>query len=108
MWQHTRKKALGPQRRWIFRVWVGLTVALSAYLLVAIPLADLFTDRFHFIVAAVPPVMALLVLIGIGWLVWLVTARRARPPSEEEPGTGTPEALDPDARPPGNPRRRDR
>lgn len=82
MLQHTPRKALGPQRRWVFRVWVGLTIALAVYLLIAIPFADLFTDRFHFIVAAVPFVMTLLALIGVGWLVWIVTARRSGGPGE--------------------------
>lgn len=77
MLQHTSRRALGRQRRWVFRLWVGLTIALAVYLLIAIPFADLFTDRFHFIVAVVPFVMTLLALIGFGWLVWIVTARHS-------------------------------
>lgn len=77
MIEHTRKKARGPHRRWVFRIWVGVTVVLAAYLAIAIPLASLFVDRYHYIAAAVPAVMILLTFIGLGWLVWFVTARKA-------------------------------
>lgn len=76
--EHSREKAVGAHRQWAFRLWVGLTVLLSVYLLIAIPLADFFVDRYRFVVAGVPVVMFLLVVVGFGWLIWLVTARRRR------------------------------
>ncbi len=78
MVKHSTRKAAGPHRRWVFRIWVGLTVFLAGFLAVAIPFADYFADRYRFIAAVVPLVEVFLLIIGFGWLVWFVTARGRR------------------------------
>lgn len=76
MLEHSRERAGGPLRRWTFRVWVGITIALAVY--VAVLLTFVRDERIgHFLLGVpVPLVMILLLLIGLGWLVWFVTARR--------------------------------
>ena len=79
MLEHSRAKAGGQWRRWTFRTWVGITIVFAAY--VAILLAFVGHERIgQFLLGVpVPFVMILLLLIGLGWLVWFVTAR-LRPP----------------------------
>ena len=79
MLDHSRVKAGGPLRRWTFRIWVGITIVFAVH--VAVLLAFVRDERIgHFLLGIpVPLVMILLLLIGLGWLVWFVTARR-RPP----------------------------
>lgn len=80
--EHSRTKALGKWRRWIFRIWVGITALLAVYIITV--LAFFRDDRIgQFAVGLpVPFVMILLLALGLGWLIWLVTSRR-------RDGTGT-------------------
>lgn len=74
---HTVRKAAGQHRRWIFAVIVLLMVLYSAYhvvLFLMMPRSEAETV----VPAALPgPILMFTVLIlGLGWLIWLVTARR--------------------------------
>ena len=81
MLEHSQESAGGPWRRWTFRVWVGITVALAAYVVVLLAFVR-DERRGHFLLGIpVPLVMILLLLIGLGWLVWFVTARRRAAPA---------------------------
>lgn len=79
MLEHSREQAGGPWRRWTFRIWIAITIVFAAY--VAVLLAFVGDERIgHFLLGVpVPFVMILLLLIGLGWLVWFVTARRQPP-----------------------------
>ena len=76
MLEHSREKAAGPWRRWTFRIWIGITIVLAVY--VAVLLTFVRDERIGYFLLGVPVpfVMILLLLIGLGWLVWFVTARR--------------------------------
>jgi NhaP-type Na+/H+ or K+/H+ antiporter len=79
MLEHTQRRAVGPWRRWAFRVWIGLTGALALYIVTVLPFVR--DDRIgpFLLGVPVPFVMIALLMIGLGWLVWLVTARRHTP-----------------------------
>lgn len=68
-----------PWRRPVFVVWVGLTIVAAAYVGAVGPFTAYFHERLWIVGVVVPPLMILLLGIGLGWLVWLVTA--PRPPS---------------------------
>lgn len=73
---HTPQQSAGPWRRWMFRIWIGVTIVLGAFVIVT---ALFFGDErvSHFLVGVpVPVTMIVLLFLGLGWLVWLVTARR--------------------------------
>ena len=78
MLEHSAERAGGPWRRRMFRIWIGITIVVAAY--VAVVLAFARDDRIgQFLLGVpVPFVMILLLLIGLGWLLWFVTARRRR------------------------------
>jgi uncharacterized membrane protein YhaH (DUF805 family) len=78
MLEHSAESAGGRWRRRTFRIWIGITIIVAAY--VAVVLAVARDDRISQFLLGVPVpfVMILLLLIGLGWLVWLVTARRRR------------------------------
>jgi len=78
MIEHSQKKARGPHRRLVFKLWIWITVFLAAFLMIALPMAAFFADQYRHIAAIVPPVMIALTVIGVGWLVWLVTAKKRR------------------------------
>ncbi len=74
--QPTRRKVLGRWRRWFFFGWTALTVAALVFIAVLDPLALTGEVDKAVVAAFMPPLMILLTLIGIGWLVLLVTSRR--------------------------------
>lgn len=76
MLDHSRGKAVGKWRRWTFRIWVGITMVLAAYIIAV--LAFFRDDRIgQFAVGLpVPIIMILLLFLGLGWLIWLITSRR--------------------------------
>ncbi len=78
MLEHSRRRALGRWRRVTFYVWVGLTVIAAIYLAVAAPLATYFHEDVRLVGVFVPPLMIILLGIGIAWLVWLVTSSREK------------------------------
>ncbi len=88
MLQHSRRQASGRWRRYTFVIWVVLTGIAAAYMMLAQPFAHYFRDDLWVVGVIVPPLMIVLLAIGLGWLVWLVTASRGgraqdggRPPS---------------------------
>lgn len=78
MLEHSASRAAGLWRQWAFRAWIGVTIALAIY--VVSVLSFLRDDRIgQFLLGVpVPFVMIVLLAIGLGWLGWLVTARRRR------------------------------
>ncbi len=62
----------------MFRVWIGITLLLAGYIVVLLPFVH--DERIGQVLLGVPVplVMILLLVVGLGWLVWLVTARRRR------------------------------
>ncbi|WP_299436590.1 hypothetical protein [uncultured Rhodospira sp.] len=81
MFGHARHQALGRLRRWFFAVWVGLTILAALYIGLLAPLVAYLHDDLWLIAVIIPPLMISLLGIGLGWLVWLVTARRPEPGS---------------------------
>ena len=83
MMDQPQRRAVGPWRRWTFRIWVGITIALALYVAAVLPFVR--DDRIgHFLLGVpVPFVMIALLLIGLGWLAYLVTARRGRTKLED-------------------------
>lgn len=78
MLEHSRANAVGKWRRWAFRVWIGITILLAGYLVVILPFVGGEPTGAVLAGAPVPIVMMLLLTLGLGWLIWLVTARRSR------------------------------
>jgi hypothetical protein len=78
MLEHSARRAAGPWRRWAFRIWVALTIMLGVYIVAV--LSFFRDDRIgQFLVAVpVPVAMFALLVIGLGWLIWLVSARRGK------------------------------
>lgn len=73
--EHTVRKAAGPHRRWIFAAIVLIMVLFSAYhviLFLTVP------EQKAVVPAALPGpfIMFTVLMLGLGWLIWLVTARR--------------------------------
>lgn len=83
MLQHSQQKAKGRWRRWTFMTWIALTFVSATYMLLAQPFAHQFRSDMWVVGVIVPPLMIVLLAIGIGWLVWLVTSSRRR---QEGPG----------------------
>ncbi len=75
---HSPADAGGKWRRWIFRVWIGITLLLAAYVVILLPFVRDEPIGRVLLGVPVPFVMILLLVVGLGWLVWLVTARRRR------------------------------
>ncbi len=78
MLRHSREKTVGRWRRGTFVVWVALTVIAAAYIMLAQPFAPYFREDLWVVGVIVPPLMIVLLAIGIAWLVWLVTSSRRR------------------------------
>lgn len=78
MLEHSQRRAVGPWRRWAFRVWIALTILFGAYIVVILPFFR--DDRIGPFLTGVPVpfVMIALLMIGLDWLLWLVTATRRR------------------------------
>jgi hypothetical protein len=98
MAEHTVRKAAGPHRRWIFAVIVLILVAFSAYhvvLFLTVPEQD------SIVPAALPGpiIMFTILILGLGWLIWLVTARRRNASRGlGEAGVSSPRAASPPER----------
>jgi hypothetical protein len=67
-------------RRWTFRVWIGVTIAAAAYVMIAAPLVTYVNSNKWIVGAFMPALMILLLGLGLAWLVWQVFVRR-RPPA---------------------------
>lgn len=66
------------ERRGLFRVWIFVTGAVFALLLVATPLTDSLALPPAAVAVLVPAAEILLLLLSVAWLVRLVTKVRAR------------------------------
>lgn len=75
MMQHSSRRATGPWRHRTFLLWIAATAIVSIYLAIAAPFAEYAHENFRWVALVVPPVSFMLMAVGIGWLVWLATAR---------------------------------
>lgn len=92
MLQHSRRKATGRWRRWTFVIWIALTFVAAAYVLLAEPFAQYFRADMWVVGVIVPPLMIVLLAIGIGWLMWLMTSSRRRQDGSVGPGSPGPKS----------------
>lgn len=78
----TARPSGGGRRRWLFRAWVGLTIAVALYVGLADPFA---LDRElpqSYVAYSVPPLMILLLGLSLAWLasfVWREPRGAKRP-----------------------------
>lgn len=72
------KTATGSARRLVFWGVVSITILAAAYLLIATPFIAYFGEGYAWAGAIVPPLMVLLVGIGIAWLLVVASARQRR------------------------------
>ena len=63
--------------RWQDR-WVALTIVAAIYIGVVAPFATAVHEEFYLVAVWLPPLMILLLGLGIAWLAWFVTAPRRR------------------------------
>jgi hypothetical protein len=75
---HSVGSAVGPKRRSTFVAWVVASIVVTAYLLVAAPFAEYFHEAHWAVAVALPALMAFFLITGLGWLLYLVSARRPR------------------------------
>lgn len=78
MLEHSQRRAVGPWRRWTFRIWIALTIVVAAYMVIILPFFRDDRAGQFLMGVSVPFVMITLLVIGLGWLLWLVTATRRR------------------------------
>lgn len=72
------KRATGQGRRMMFLVWTALTVIIAVYIGVTAPLTTYLHEDLWIVAVAIPPLMIVLLGIGLGWLVWMSAARPSR------------------------------
>jgi hypothetical protein len=77
-------------RRPMFWTWIAITVVIAGYIGLAAPFATYFGAEKAWVAAIVPPIMILLLGIGLAWLVFFVVApaRRTRA-GDSENGHGS-------------------
>jgi hypothetical protein len=90
MLEHSRANALGKWRRWAFRVWIGITILLAGYIVAILPFVGGEPTGAFLAGAPVPIIMIILLTLGLGWLIWLVTSRRDRPTRDVGPEPASP------------------
>lgn len=71
-------KAAGRGRWWLFFAWIALTIVVALYVGIAGPFAAYFGEDLWMIGVVVPPLMIVMLGLGLGWLIWLTTARGPR------------------------------
>lgn len=76
MTDRLRKRAGGPWRRRLFYAWIGLTIVAALYFAIAAPLAGYFHQGFAVVGVVLPPLMILLLGLGVAWLATFVSAPR--------------------------------
>jgi hypothetical protein len=76
----SRKQALGSGRRWLFRIWIGATIVMAVLAAFWAPISEEAHAGMGALAALIPPLMILLLSGGLGWLVWVVLARRRSGP----------------------------
>lgn len=73
---HDVRSATGRKRRWVFVAWIAASIIVAIYLFAAAPFAEYFHEAHWLIAVAVPALMFFFLLTGLGWLVYLTTAKR--------------------------------
>lgn len=73
--QRPPKRRLSRTGRVIFSVWVTLATLAFLFVTLAGPFERLLGDLPVAVGAIIPPVLVLLIGIGLGWLLWRVLAR---------------------------------
>lgn len=68
-------------RRPMFWGWIAIAVVVAGYVAVAGPMATYFGADKAWVAAIVPPVMILLLGIGLAWLLFFVVAPGRKPRS---------------------------
>jgi len=76
MLKHSSRTAAGRWRRLSFRLWIGLTIAAALYIGFTAPFVGYFHGDLWIVGVIVPPLMIVLLGIGLLWLLWLVTSSR--------------------------------
>lgn len=91
---HSEHAATGRKRHWAFIAWVVASVVVAIWIAVSAPVTEYF-HGMHWIVAyTVPALMFFFLLVGLGWLIYLVTARRGDAPHNAPPRPGNGPRLD--------------
>lgn len=62
----------GNLRRWVFWLWIAITIAAAAYVGALAPIATILDMNKTFVAVIVPPVMILLGGLAFIWLVLYV------------------------------------
>jgi hypothetical protein len=76
-----RFRTMQKMRRPMFWIWVAITIVVAGYIGVAAPFAAFFAADKAWVAAIVPPVMILLLGIGLAWLLFFVMAPGRKPQS---------------------------
>lgn len=71
-------------RRWVFWIWIAITIAAAIYVGALAPLATILDMNETLVAVIVPPLMILLASIGFIWLVLYVLI----PPRRDGSRTG--------------------
>lgn len=70
-------------RRWAFKICVGLSLVGAGLMAVAAPIATYLDERTPAVALAVPPLVALMLLVGLGWFLTQSTRLGGTPGPEE-------------------------
>lgn len=73
---HSEGSATGRKRHWAFVAWVVASIVIAVWLAVSAPVAEYFHEAHWIVAISVPALMFFFLLVGLGWLVYLATARR--------------------------------
>jgi hypothetical protein len=77
-------------RRWVFWIWIALTIAVAAYVGIVAPFTPVLDTNKALIALIVPPTKILLLGIGFAWLIFYVLfppRGNSRQSSDIAPGT---------------------
>ncbi|MGC2857176.1 hypothetical protein ACM64Y_17035 [Novispirillum sp. DQ9] len=91
---HSEQSATGRKRHWAFVAWVAASIVVAAWIAVSAPVTEYFHGAHWMVAYAVPALMAFFLLVGLGWLVYLATARRHGAPRNRPPRPGNGPRLD--------------
>lgn len=91
---HSERSATGRKRHWTFVAWVVASIIVAAWIAVSAPVAEYFHEMHWIVAFSVPALMFFFLLAGLGWLVYLVTARREDAPRNRPPREGNGPRLD--------------
>lgn len=72
---HTDRDAVGRPRKMVFWGWVVASIIVTVYLLVGAPFTEYFQDAQWIIAVGVPALMFFFLATGLGWLIYLSSAR---------------------------------